>query len=437
VRVVNTAGKINTFAGNGVGGYSGDGGPATKARIGVPRGLTVHNGMLYISNAGQATTRRVNISTGIINPYAGYKFDGFGYDGDGTALLSSRFANPTGLLFNSTANLLIVDTENERLRKAAHGAMSTVAGGFIGDYGLATAAALVVPEAIAFDKNGNYYVADAAGNRVRKVNQAGKIRTVAGTGVSGFSGDGSPATVAQLRFPFGVALDSFSNLYISDSNNNVIRKVDTSGIISTFATNPNFSGLGAMATDSANNLYVVDQSTCVVWQISPLGLVNIVAGVEFVCGYNGDAISATNAQLNTPLGVAVDGGGNIFIADSGNNRIRFVTAAGTIDTFAGDGNCGFLGDGGPPASAELCFPEQVALTKGGTVYIADTFNVRIRKVALGTITTYAGTGLAGYNGDGLAAVSTNFDDPVSVSVGPDGSSIYVVDDSQNRVRRIH
>jgi sugar lactone lactonase YvrE len=436
VRVVNPAGTINTFAGNGVRGYGGDGGLATNARIGNPRGVAVHSGRLYISNGGQATTRSVVISTGIIRTYAGYGFAGFGYDGDGNALLSSRFAIPSGLLFSSTGNLLIVDSQNQRLRRAARGAMRTIAGGFIGDHELATAAALVVPEAIAFDRSGNYYIADSAGNRIRKVSASGKISTVAGTGVSGYSGDGSNATVAQLWYPLGVALDSSENIFISDNINNFIRKVDTSGNISTFATNPNFSGLGAMATDSSNNLYVVDQGTCVVWKVSPLGIVSVVAGVEFVCGYNGDNISATTAQLNAPFGVALDSAGNIFIADAGNNLVRKVDTAGIISTFAGNGTCGFFGDGGPATSAELCFPQGVAVTKGGTVFIADTLNFRVRQLASGTITTYAGTGLTGYNGDGLAALSTNFDDPVAVGIHPNGV-VYVVDDSTNRVRKIH
>lgn len=437
VRVVNPAGKIATFAGIGTGGYSGDGGLATKAKIGSPRDVTVHNGSLYISNAGQATTRRVNIATDIITPYAGYKFAGFGYDGDGTALLSSRFATPTGLFFNSTGNLLIVDSQNQRLRKAAGGAMRTIAGGFIGDHSLATSAALVVPEAIAFDSAGNYYIVDAAGNRVRKVSGTGKISTVAGTGVSGYSGDGSSATVAQLWYPLGIALDSSGNIYISDNfNHSLIRKVDTSGIISTFATDSNFGALGAMATDSSNNLYVVDQATCVVWKVSPLAIISVVAGVEFTCGYNGDNISATSAQLNTPFGVALDSAGNIFIADTSNNLVRKVDTAGIITTYAGNTVCGFLGDGGPATSAELCFPEGVAVTKNGTVFIADTANFRIRQVASETITTYAGTGLTGYNGDGLSALSTNFDDPVAVSVNPNGV-VYMVDDTTNRVRKIH
>jgi sugar lactone lactonase YvrE len=433
VRVVNTFGIINTFAGDGVGGFSGDGGLATSASIGNPRGLAFRNGTLYIGNAGGARIRSVPLGTGIINTYAG---SGFGYDGDGNPLLSSLFASPNGLLFDSAGRLVIVDTQNQRVRRVTGTVMKTIAGGFIGDGKPATAASLVVPEALAFDKSGNYYIADAIGNRIREVNSAGQISTIAGTGVSGYGGDGGPATAAMLYYPLGVVKDSTGNIFIADDGNNVIRKIDTTGTISTFATDANFSGLGTMTVDSANNLYVVDQTTCVVWKITPAAVVTLVAGVEFVCGYNGDNISATTAQLNSPVGVGLDRSGNIFIADFGNNRVRKMSTSGTITTFAGDGNCGFLGDGGPPTSAELCLPEGVAITGGGTVYIADTGNVRIRKVAANTITTYAGTGLAGYNGDGLAALSTNLDDPVAVTLSP-GGVVYVVDDIQNRVRKIH
>jgi len=438
VRVVSTAGIINTFAGNGQAGFSGDGGAATGAAIGNPRGLSFRDGALYIGNAGLDNIRTVPTRTGIINTYAG---SGYGYDGDGNALLSSLFAVPSGLLFNSAGDLLVADTRNQRLRQATSGVMETVAGGFIGDGGMATSAALVVPEAITFNQAGDYYIADSNGNRIRKVNAAGEISTVAGTGVSGYSGDGGVATAATLYYPLGAALDSIGNLYIADDGNNVIRKVDTSGNISTFATDANFSGLGVMVADSSNNLYVVDQGTCVVWKVSPSGTVSVVAGVEFTCGYNGDKIPAPTAQLNTPVGVAVDGQGNIFIADFGNNRVRKVNAKGIISTFAGNGTCGFLGDGGSLASAELCSPEGVAVTAGEgsigeTVYIADTGNFRIRKVVANIISTYAGTGVEGYNGDGLPALSTNLDDPVAVTLNPSGIP-YVVDDLTNRVRKIH
>ena len=432
VRKVNAHGKISTFAGNGMSGFSGDGGPATSAKIGNPKSVVFRSGTIYIANGGGARIRAVKVGTGIITTYAGA---GFGYDGDGNPLLSSLFDSPGGLLFDLAGHLLVADSFNQRVRKAAGGVMKTIAGGFIGDGRAATSAALDLPEAMAFDKSGNYYIADAAGNRIREVTAGGKITTIAGTGVSGYSGDGGKATAATLYYPLGVTLDSSGNVYVADDFNGVIRKVDTSGNISTFATDPDFFGLGAMATDSSNNLYVVDQTTCVVWKVTPAAVVSVAAGVEFACGYNGDGIPATTAQLNVPVGVAVDSKGDIFIADSSNNRVRKVTK-GIISTFAGDGNCGFSGDGGPATSAELCSPWDAAITSKGLVYIADTFNLRIRKVASGEISTYAGTGVSGYNGNRLPALSTNFDDPVAVILNSSGT-LYLVDDATARVRKVH
>ncbi|HSZ01673.1 MAG TPA: hypothetical protein VK788_19405 [Terriglobales bacterium] len=431
VREVNTSGTISTFAGNGLAGFSGDGGAATLAKIGNPKGLAFRGGKIYIGNAGLSRIRTVTIRTGIINTFAG-SFPG--YDGDGNALLSSLFAGPTGLLFDAKGKLVVVDSLNQRVRRASS-VMTTIAGGAIRDGSAATSAALVEPEAIAFDKSGNYYIADAAGNRIRKVSTSGTISTVAGTGVSGYSGDGGKATSATLWYPLGVALDSSGNLYIADDFNGVVRKVNTSGIISTFATNAGFSGLGAMTTDSSNNLYVVDQTSCVVWVISPAAVVNAIAGTG-VCGYSGDGGPAIQAELNIPAGVAIDKHGNIAIADWGNNRVRVVDKAGVINTFAGNGTCGFSGDGGAATSAELCAPIGVAVTSKETVYIADEFNVRIRKVASGIITTYAGTGVQGYNGDGLPALRTNLDDPVAVVVNSSGIP-FLVDDFTMRVRKVH
>ena len=432
VRKVNPSGTISTFAGNGQMGFGGDGGKATLARIGNPKGLAFRGGKIYIGNAGQARIRSVTISTGIINTYAGLTL---GYDGDGNALLSSSFFGPTGLLFDAKGKLLVVDSVNQRVRRATS-VMTTIAGGAIRDGSAATSAALVQPEAIVFDKSGNYYVADAAGNRIRKVSASGIISTVAGKGISGYTGDGGKATSATLWYPLGVALDSSGNLYIADDANGVIRKVDTSGTISTFATNAGFSGLGAMATDSSNNLFVVDQASCVVWKISPAAVVNAIAG-NGVCGFSGDGGPAVQAELNVPAGVAVDKHGNIAIADWGNNRVRVVDTAGVINTFAGNGTCGFSGDGGPAISAELCAPIGVAVTSKETVYIADELNLRIRKVASsGIITTYAGSGVQGYNGDRLPALRTNLDDPVAVVVNSAGT-LFLVDDYTMRVRTVH
>jgi sugar lactone lactonase YvrE len=433
VREVNAAGTISTVAGTGFGGFSGDGGPATKANIGNPRALAFRDGTLYISNGGRVRIR--SVAAGTINTYAGSQG---GYDGDGNPLLSSEFGGLTGLLFTPSGDLLIADSGNNRVRKASGGVIKTVAGGYTGDNQTATAAALVLPEAIAFDKSGNYYVAESSGNRIRKVDTTETITTVAGTGITGYSGDGGPGKSATLSFPLGVVVDSVGSIYIADAGNGVIRKLDTFGKISTFAADPNFNFLGVMAIDSANNLYVVDQGACVVWKVSPAGAVSVVAGVVNTCGYNGDNISANTALLDTPLGVALDSNRNIWIADSQNNRVRKVTiSTGQISTLAGNGTCGYLGDGGPATTAELCFPQGVAVPAGGTFYIADTNNLVIRKVAAGKITTYAGSGsFLGYNGEGLPALNTNFDDPVALTLNSDDGVLYVVDDVQARVRKV-
>lgn len=428
VRKVDTSGHISTFAGTGKGGFSGDGGPATSAKIGSPRGVTLRGNALYISNAGRGRYRSVNLTSNIINTYAGSTL---GYDGDNHTLLTTQFAGAGAISFDSSGNPIFADTNNGRVRKANAGIVSTIAGGYLGDSGKATSAALVLPEAVSVDKTENIYIADYFGNRVRRVS-GGIISTIAGNGITGYSGDGGPGTSAMLNSPQGVAKDSSGNIFISDAGNGVIRKVNTSGTISTFATNVNFFDLYKIAIDSANNLYVADDAACVVWKITPTAVVRIAAGVLNTCGYNGDNISATSARLNLPYGVAVDLSGSLFIADYGNNRVREVSTTGTISTVAGTGTCGYTGDGGSPTSAELC-PNGVAVDSGDNLYIADNFS-RIRRIKLGTITTYAGSGF-GFNGDGLWPLLTALDSVVDVTVGSTGV-VYELDDWDHRVRKI-
>jgi sugar lactone lactonase YvrE len=436
VRKVDTNGTITTFAGTGNGGFSGDGGPATSANIGRPRELLINRNQLLISNAGAARIRTVSFNPpNIISTFAG---SNPGYDGDGHSRFFTDFNGPTGMVFTATGGLLVADQFNGRIREVTAASTSTIAGGVVGDNRRGVLSTLTTPENLAFDSAGNYYIAEWGGNRIRKLNAgSGQITTVAGTGVTGYSGDGGPATQAQLNGPLGVAADMAGNLYIADTSNLVIRKVDSFGTITTFATDPSFSDLVSLAIDSAGNLYSADDGACVIRKITPAGAISIVAGVEFVCGFNGDGLPATTARLNSAYGVAVDSWGNIYIGDTLNNRIRKVGGAGIIRTIAGNGTCGFSGDGGSGSSAMICNPEGVAADRAGNVYIGDYTNLRVRKLSrAGTITTVAGSGNFGYNGENLPAVSTNLDGPIAVGIDNVGSA-FLLDDVQARVRKLH
>lgn len=343
-------------------------------------------------------------------------------------------------------------------------AISTVAGngttGYGGDGGPATSAQLQKPWGVAVDAAGNFYIADQFNNRVRKVDTSGNITTFAGTGTAGFSGDSGPATSAELNTPYNVATDSAGNVYIADYFNYRVRKVDTSGNITTVAGNGTygFSGDGSAATsasisdpiglaiDPAGNIYIGDyfnnRVRVVNVQASPItiagviipgGAIMTVAG-NGTAGYTGDTNGATVAEINGPNGVALDSAGNIYIADYHNNVIRKVTTVGVISTFAGNGTAGYSGDSGPATSAELNLPWTVVVDSAGDVYIGDEGNVRVRKVdTSGNITTVAGNGTLGYTGDGGPAVSAEFDYPSGVAL--DGAGNLYVGDLENSVIR--
>ena len=437
VRKVDSSGTITTFAGNGLQGFTGDGGPATAAEVGNPSGMKILGNFLIVSNAGAARIRKINFAPpNIINTFAGSVG---GFDGDGNPPLLTEFNGPKGILFTATGNLLVADQFNARLRQVTAAVTTTIAGGFVGDNRKGTQAHLTTPENFSFDPSGNYYIAEWGGNRIRKLDAgSGQITTIAGIGTSGYSGDGGPATQAQIDQPFGVAADGSGNVYVADTSNAVIRKVDSSGTITTFATNPNFSDLVSLAVDGAGDIYSADDGACVIRKIDHIsGVVSIIAGTEFVCGFSGDGGPATSAQLNSAYGVAVDIRGNVYIGDSLNNRVRKVNSRGIISTVAGNGTCGFSGDGGPGTAAMICLPEGVAVDTLGNLYIADYNNLRVRKVnRKGIITTFAGSGNLGYNGEGLPAASANLDGPIAVGIDNVGT-VFELDDTQARVRRIH
>ena len=277
---------------------------------------------------------------------------------------------------------------------------------------------------------------------------SGVITTVAGVGFRGLGADSVPATTGYVNHPWGLAFDGSANLYIVDTGNHRVRKV-TSGVIATIAGTgvAGFSGDGGlasraelnnpagMAIDAAGNLYIADRLNHRVRRIDPSGIITTVAGTG-TKGYNGDGDLATQAQLDTPEGVAVAAAGNLYIADRQNHRVRRIDPSGIITTVAGTGWKGYSGDGDLATQAQLNDPTGVALDAVGNLYIADRVNHRIRKVGLsGVITTIAGTVLAGFNGDGFLATATQLLYPISVAFDADGN-LYTGDSNNHRVRKV-
>ena len=345
---------IATVAGNGTGGYSGDGQTAAAAQLYNPLGIAADAaGDLFIADSGNNAVREVSLPTGTITTIAGNYGLGGGYSGDGQTATAAQLDVPTGIATDAAGDLFIADSGNNVVREVnlSTGVISTVAGsgswGYSGDDSAATSAQLNAPTTIATDAAGDLFIADSGNNVVREVNHStGVITTVAGNFAlgSGYSGDGSAATSAQLNDPTGVAVDAAGDLFIADSGNNVVREVNHStGVITTVAGN---FALGS--------------------------------------GYSGDGSAATSAQLNDPTGVTVDAAGDLFIADSGNNVVREVNhSTGMITTVAGNygSGSGYSGDGSAAAGAQLDSPASIVASSAGDVFIADTYNDVVRKVA--------------------------------------------------------
>lgn len=330
--------------------------------------------------------------------------------------------------------------------------ISTIAGngtmGSTGDGAAATAATLKAPWGVAADASGNIYIADENANCIRKINSAGIITTIAGTGVAGFSGDGGPATAAQLNNPYDVGVDAAGNVYIADYHNNRVRKINTSGIISTYAGNGSsvFSGDGGPATaasflgpsslkiDGAGNIYINLNATRIS-KINVAGYISTFAGTS-ITGYSGDGGPATAAKLNNPVAMALDASGNAYIVDQLNHYIRKVNTAGIISTIAGTGSAGYSGDGGPATAAQVNGVWGITTDAIGNIYLGDHYNYRIRKInTSGIISTYAGTGTIGYSGDGIAATAADINAPWGICTDAIGN-LYIADGGNYRVRKV-
>jgi uncharacterized protein (TIGR03437 family) len=315
-----------------------------------------------------------------------------GFSGDGGSATSAMLNGPIGVALDAPHNLYVADVNNERIRLVSGGTISTLAGngttGYLGDGGAATSAEMYSPTRATVDRSGNVYIADASNDVIRMVPPGGTISTVAGNVCTatettpcgaGYAGNGGAATAAQLNYPLGVAVDSAGNLYIADSNNNVIREV-SGGTISAVFVSVHLNDPIDVAVDSANNLYIADINNNRIVKVTSAGIATVVAG-NGTAGFSGDGGPASKAQLSYPTGVAVDGVGNVYIADTLNQRIRKVAPNGTITTIAGTGQQGYAGDGGPASAATFSSPRGITVDPSGTLYVADTGNNVVRMLA--------------------------------------------------------
>jgi RHS repeat-associated protein len=359
-------------------------------------------------------------------------------------------------VYEPIGRLLYLGEGDTRVTEAFGQVVTTAAGtgvaGFSGDGGPATAAQLNVPYGVAVAPDGTVYISDPGNARIRRITPDGLITTIAGTGTSGYSGDGGPATAAQLNAPIGVAVGPDGSVYIADFNNHRVRKVDPTGLITTVAGTgvSGYGGDGGPATAAQlfnpirlavapdGSLYIADYPNNRIRRVGPDGIISTVAGTG-TFGFSGDGGPATAATLSSPTGVAVGPDGSVYFADSQAHRIRRVGRDGIITTVVGTPAvvAGYNGDGIPATAAFLSFPQDVWVSRDGTIYIADLFNYRIRRVTPdGIITTIAGDGNAGFAGDGGPAAAGRFNEPRALAVGPAGD-LYVVDYAiNNRVRRV-
>ncbi|SPE25348.1 NHL repeat containing protein (fragment) [Candidatus Sulfopaludibacter sp. SbA3] len=452
---VSSSGVATVFAGTGSPGFSGDGGPATAATLREPEAVAVDAaGDIYIADMRNERIRKVD-RNGIITTIAG---GGAAYQTDEIPATSQAIFEPFTVAVDASGAVYFNDTGGAIRKVTPDGIVHAVAGavssnGFSGDGGLASKALLSGPSGIAFDSSGNLYFADLNNNRVRKIDTKGIISTVAGNGQIGgqigFIGDGGPALSASFYFPSGTAVDAFGNLYIADQYNYSIRRVTPDGIITTVAGShdPSFSGDGGPATraalgrpygiaiDAAGNLYISDPIHRRIRRVDLSGIIDTVAG-NGALNFAGDGGPATQAALDFPTGVKADNGGNLYVADSMNHRIRRIATDGTITTIAGNGTPGFSGDGGKATSAQLNNPVAVAVDFSGNVYISDGGNNRIRRVSPdGVIATYAGNGNAGYSGDGGPATGASFFVLGGLAIDA-ADNLYVADVLNSRIRKI-
>ncbi len=478
IRKVDASGIITTIVGNGVCGFIGDG-PATSVSLNRPSGIFSDNeGNIFFADTDNHRIRKLDTS-GIVTTVAGT--GNIGSRGDGFAATVAELNSPEGVFVDSEGNIFIADTFNNRIRKITagepdqeqeEGIISTIAGNgnafFDDTIGPATDVTIGQTDGIFVDSSGNLFF---SGNAcwIRKVDTSGIITRVAGRGFTpecGNFGDGGPATDAGLNFVTDTFFDNLGNMFLADFGNNRIRVVDSSGIITNFAGEGKeglpgkaskpalqlfsalaFPGDGGPATegelvnpseifiDNAGNLFITELSNNIIRKVDASGIISTFAGTgEF--RFSGDGGPAIDATFFGPQGIFGDSAGNIFVSDTGNNRIRKIDSSGIITTVAGTGNFGFFGDGGPATEAELATPKGLYIDNADNMFIADTDNNRIRKIdSSGIITTIAGSGARDFFGDGGPATLAALNLPSDV-YGDTAGNIYIADTMNNRVRKV-
>jgi sugar lactone lactonase YvrE len=498
VRRVNADGSVTTVAGNGTRGYAGDGGAASAAMLNGPTALAFDlSGNLYIADAGNFAVRMISGTT--IQSIAGTGTSGFApdaqaakgspigtpgavaVDGAGTICFTENgrvrsidasgnlatlaggggiraaegqaatrvgLGTPQGLAFAPSGQMVFADTAGEMVRAlGADGALVTVAGsetwGPVGDGGAAVAARMYWPESAAVGPDGSVYVADYHFHRIRRITADGQIDTIAGDGTAGFAGDNGPAKAARLAFPSAVLVDPAGNVFVSDYSNARIRKITPDGRISTYAGNGRFgyadgpalsasiNGVQGMALDGQGKLYLADTFNHRIRVVKADGTMSTVAG-NGKAAFAGDGGAAADASLQFPSSVAVMPAGDLIIADRANRRIRRVAADGTISTIAGNGLTS--GDSNLALNAALGAVYGIALTAASDILLADFTNNRIQRVgADGSISTIAGGNTVGFGGDGGVGWNAVLNSPLGVALDA-GGNLIVADTYNNRIR---
>lgn len=471
-----TTGVLTNVAGsaapaNPLGGFGGDGGPATQALLNTPQSVAVFGTNIYVADSANNRVRQIDTTTGTITTIAGNGTPcspSTAVCGDGGQATAANLNNPSGVAVDGAGNIYIADTGDNRVREIIAGTITTIAGtgnpclnpgpGGCGDGDLATGATLTNPFGVFVVQpptgGTSVYIADEFDQEIRIVTLGGAIETDAGDGTFGFSGDGGVAVSASLSDPTGVFVDAAGDIFIADQGNNRIRKVSGGNISTTIGggtggdggppLNSNFSYAYDLALDAANNQFIIDFGTSRIREVTG-GAITTVAG-SGTAAYSGDGEAATGATLDYPRGVALGAGGKIFIADSATSVVRLVQG-GVITTYAGVGfstcspSTGVCGDGGAANSANLNMPNGVAVDSNGNLFIADTGDNRIRRVDGTTlnISTVAGTGAActvpTACGDGGQATLAKLNSPSGIALDT-ADDIFIADSGDNLIRRV-